>query len=75
MASIGIGLQGFKLKRQNSGGLSGVQLWAALPDAVRNGAADFQHVAETPTVTLHGGMAQVFAGTLGGGVSPFPAAR
>src|SRR3954447_7070390 len=56
--------------KQNSGGLSGVQLWAALPDAVRNGAADFQHVAETPTVTLHGGMAQVFAGTLGGGVSP-----
>ena len=56
--------------KQNSGQLSGVQLWVALPDPVRNGAADFQHVTETPTVTLHGGMAQVFAGTLGGVVSP-----
>jgi len=55
--------------KQNSGQLSGVQLWVALPDPVRNGAADFQHVTETPTVTLHGGMAQVFAGTLGGVVS------
>jgi redox-sensitive bicupin YhaK (pirin superfamily) len=56
--------------KQNSGQLSGVQLWVALPDAVRNGAPDFQHVTETPTVTLHGGMAQVFAGTLAGVVSP-----
>ena len=40
--------------RQNSGQLNGVQLWVALPDATRNGAADFQHVPETPTVTLRG---------------------
>jgi len=56
--------------KQNSGQLSGVQLWVALPDEVRKGPADFQHVAETPTVTLHGGIAQVFAGTLAGVVSP-----
>jgi quercetin 2,3-dioxygenase len=56
--------------RQNSGQLSGVQLWVALPDATRNGPADFQHIPEAPTVTLHGGIAQVFAGTLAGAVSP-----
>jgi redox-sensitive bicupin YhaK (pirin superfamily) len=56
--------------RQNSGQLSGVQLWVALPDATREGTADFQHVPEAPTATLRGGIAQVFAGTLAGVVSP-----
>jgi quercetin 2,3-dioxygenase len=56
--------------RQNSGHLSGVQLWAALPDTVRNGPADFQQVIEVPTATVRGGGMQVFAGTLAGAISP-----
>ncbi|HUR34930.1 MAG TPA: pirin family protein [Vicinamibacterales bacterium] len=56
--------------RQNSGHLSGVQLWVALPDATRNGAADFQHIREVPTSDLHGGLVQLFAGSLGGLTSP-----
>lgn len=54
----------------NSGHLNGVQLWVALPDASRNGTAAFQHVAEVPSAELRGGVAQVFAGSLAGVVSP-----
>ncbi len=56
----------------NSGRLSGVQLWVALPDAHRRVAPSFQHVAEVPTVEPPGGggLVQVFAGRLAGASSP-----
>ena len=56
--------------RRNSGRLSGVQLWVALPDPHRNAAASFQHVAAVPTLVLPGGLVQVFTGELGGISSP-----
>ncbi|HEY0141515.1 MAG TPA: pirin family protein [Thermoanaerobaculia bacterium] len=46
----------------NEGRLNGVQLWVALPDAHRNVAPSFQHVAEVPRMELRGGIAQVFLG-------------
>ncbi len=55
--------------RQNSGRLSGVQLWIALEDAERNRVASFQHVAQTPTLVLPGGLARVFCGQLESAVS------
>ncbi len=49
----------------HTGRLNGVQLWTALPDAVRHGRADFAHVDRVPIVETPGGLARVFAGTLG----------
>ena len=51
---------------RNSGRLSGVQLWVALPDAHRNRAASFQHVAQVPALVLPGGVVRIFTGSLGG---------
>lgn len=56
--------------RQNTGILNGVQLWVALPDAQRKGPALFQAIERVPSAELPGGVAQVFAGTLAGAVSP-----
>jgi hypothetical protein len=56
--------------RTNSGRLNGVQLWTALPDVIRNGRAGFQHVAQVPMLESPGGIARVFAGSLGGVTSP-----
>lgn len=50
--------------RDHTGKLNGVQLWTALPDAVRRGAAGFAHVGEVPIVESAGGLARVFAGRL-----------
>jgi redox-sensitive bicupin YhaK (pirin superfamily) len=52
--------------RDHSGRLNGVQLWTALPDAVRRGAASFAHVSEVPRVETPGGVLHVFAGLLAG---------
>jgi len=49
---------------KNSGLLNGVQLWVALPDADRHGAASFQHVEEVPVVEQTGGTVSVFAGSM-----------
>lgn len=54
----------------NGGRLNGVQLWIALPEAHRRRAAAFQHVPDVPVVELDGGMAQVFAGSFAGALSP-----
>ena len=54
----------------NSGRLSGVQLWTALPGADRDGPAAFQHVPEVPVFETSGGLAHVFSGTLSGTTSP-----
>ena len=58
--------------RNNSGRLSGVQLWTALPDAARHSAAHFVQIEEVPVVESASGIVQVFAGTLDGATSPAP---
>lgn len=51
--------------------LHGVQLWVALPDEERDGAARFEHHAELPVADLGGGVAAtVIAGTGLGERSP-----
>ena len=55
---------------RNTGRLSGVQLWTALPDADRHRTASFQHVEDVPRLESPGGVAQVFSGSLGSLASP-----
>ena len=55
---------------RNSGRLSGVQLWVALPDRNRHMSALFQHVDRVPVDEQPGGIVQVFAGSLGVLASP-----
>jgi len=55
---------------EHSGRLSGVQLWAALPDAVRNMEPSFVHVSETPGLEMKGGVLRVFSGAVRGAASP-----
>jgi redox-sensitive bicupin YhaK (pirin superfamily) len=55
---------------RNSGRLSGVQLWIALPDAARNRAAAFETHATLPAVELRGGRIDVLLGDLAGASSP-----
>ena len=54
----------------NTGRLNGVQLWTALPESRRHGAAAFQHLNTVPTFEATGGIVQVFSGSLAGTVSP-----
>jgi redox-sensitive bicupin YhaK (pirin superfamily) len=54
----------------NTGRLNGVQLWTALPERDRHGAASFQHLHEVPAIDVKGGIARVFSGTLGDATSP-----
>ena len=46
--------------------LHAVQLWLALPDAVRGVAPDFQHVPEAPKILMDALHAKVFIGELAG---------
>jgi redox-sensitive bicupin YhaK (pirin superfamily) len=57
---------------RNTGRLNGVQLWVALPDAHRHTAASFVCVDRVPVLEHHGGLVQVFAGSLDGSKSPGP---
>lgn len=50
---------------ENTGRLNGVQLWTALPDAHRQRAASFQHLAEVPAIESQGGVVRVFSGAIG----------
>lgn len=52
--------------RDHTGKLNGVQLWTALPESRRHGAAAFQHVAAVPLVESTGGVIRVFAGEVAG---------
>ncbi|MFL6203966.1 MAG: pirin family protein [Acidimicrobiales bacterium] len=52
------------------GGLHGIQLWIAQPEATRHGAPGFEHHAELPQLELGSGTATVLVGTLGGMTSP-----
>ena len=54
----------------NTGRLNGVQLWTALPDRDRHGAASFQHVPLAPLLEPTGGIVRVFSGELAGATSP-----
>ena len=54
----------------NSGHLSGVQLWVALPDRERSMSARFQHVERVPLDEQRGGIVQVFAGSFSALASP-----
>ena len=55
---------------RNSGLLSGVQLWVALPDAHRQINPSFEAIADVPVIELPGGLVKVFAGTVAGAASP-----
>ncbi len=52
------------------GTLEGIQLWVALPEATRHGAAGFEHHAELPRGELAGGVATVLVGDFGELSSP-----
>ena len=58
--------------RDHTGRLNGVQLWTALPEADRHGAAGFVQVPEVPSIERPAGVVQVFAGSVAGIVSPAP---
>jgi quercetin 2,3-dioxygenase len=52
------------------GELHGVQLWVALPEWTRHGAAAFQHHAELPRAELANAEATVLVGSFAGATSP-----
>jgi redox-sensitive bicupin YhaK (pirin superfamily) len=47
----------------NSGKLNGVQLWIALPNAVRTVAPVFEQIVTVPSADVSGGTVQLFAGS------------
>ncbi|MEQ1883433.1 MAG: pirin family protein [Bryobacteraceae bacterium] len=55
---------------ENTGHLSGVQLWVALPDAQRNGAPAFHQYSSLPKFDLPGGHATLIMGEWAGNTSP-----
>lgn len=48
---------------KDTGGVVGVQMWLAQPEATRHGGSAFQHVAELPTVDLGTAEAAVLIGS------------
>jgi redox-sensitive bicupin YhaK (pirin superfamily) len=54
----------------NSGRLSGVQLWVALPDEVRHTDPSFTSIEQVPILEMKGGIVQLFAGSFQGVTSP-----
>jgi redox-sensitive bicupin YhaK (pirin superfamily) len=52
------------------GDLHGIQLWVALPEATRHGAAGFEHHAELPVTSIGAVEATVLVGTFAGATSP-----
>src|SRR5688572_24187840 len=52
--------------KKNSGELSGVQLWVALPKNARSTAASFNHYESLPVIDLQPGSATVIMGELFG---------
>lgn len=52
------------------GTLEGIQLWVALPEATRHGAAAFEHHAALPQDELDGAVATVLVGAFGNLASP-----
>jgi redox-sensitive bicupin YhaK (pirin superfamily) len=56
----------------NSGRLDGAQLWVALPDDTRHGAAAFAAIDRVPVHEETGGIVKVFSGSLAGARSAAP---
>lgn len=54
----------------NSGRLSGVQLWTALPDQLRRVEPSFSHLEQVPELEIPGGLIQLFAGDYQGISTP-----
>ena len=52
------------------GGAMGAQMWLALPDATREGASRFEHLADLPVAELPNARARVIAGEVAGEHSP-----
>jgi quercetin 2,3-dioxygenase len=52
------------------GTLEGIQLWVALPEATRHGAAAFEHYTDLPQDELDGAAATVLVGDFGNLTSP-----
>jgi redox-sensitive bicupin YhaK (pirin superfamily) len=52
------------------GGLHGIQLWVAQPEATRHGAPAFEHHPSLPEVELGRGLVTVLVGTMAGVESP-----
>lgn len=57
-------------EEQTSGGIHGIQLWVAQPDATRHGAAAFEHHSELPRLTFGPADATVLIGEVAGTRSP-----
>ena len=66
LMTAGRGIAHSELALANAQTLHAVQLWIALPDAVRKMAPEFEHQGDLPRVALVGGSATVFAGALVG---------
>jgi hypothetical protein len=66
LMTAGRGIAHSELSLANAQTLHAVQLWIALPDAVRKMAPDFEHQGDLPRLELAGGSATVFAGALVG---------
>lgn len=54
----------------DTGGVMGVQMWLAQPDATRDGTSAFQHLGDLPQVELGQGSAQILIGEFDGVRSP-----
>lgn len=64
LMTAGRGIAHSELSLADSKTLHAVQLWIALPDAVRKMAPEFEHHANLPTFQIGSSMAKVFAGSL-----------
>ncbi len=66
LMTAGRGIAHSELALADAQTLHAVQLWIALPDAVRKMAPEVEHQGDLPRVALAGGSATVFAGSLAG---------
>lgn len=66
LMTAGRGIAHSELAMADAQTLHAVQLWIALPDAVRKMAPEFEHQGNLPRIDLDGGSATVFAGSLFG---------
>lgn len=68
--TAGRGIAHSELSAKTDGNLHAVQLWLAMPDAVRNREPFFENCALLPVVSVSGATVTVFAGRLLGQQSP-----
>lgn len=54
----------------DTGGIAGVQMWLAQPDATRNGSSRFQHLPDLPVVDAGPVRARILVGSFGPETSP-----